>query len=190
MTANDSVVSEGDSLQGSQVVRVYLRDGVTPSYSLWFEGVQYTPLYHGEDYDEFIIGDNGEVTILDDGQPYISFSVEGIVVPEGLPSNMRMYLIDSIDTSPSPERVKHRKNASNVNCINYPYKNEDGYPYFLFYLGNRRFGRDDFAIVNGQIEGYIYYSNSTRINMSVLNHDEPAYLTYQGFIIAVFNYTN
>lgn len=190
MTANGSRVSEGASLQGSQVVRVYLRDEITPSYSLWFEGVQYTPLYHGEDYDEFIIGDNGEVTILDGGHPYVTFSVEGINVPSELPMNINIGIDKTTDIRFVEGQYTELVRFRQVNCANYNHFSNDVYPYFIIQfeinadLGNR------LSFYNCQVNAQQLYSGSYRLNVSVSENDKPAYITLDGFIIAVFNYTN
>lgn len=190
MTANGSRVSEGASLQGSQVVRVYLRDGVTPSYSLWFEGVQYTPLYHGEDYDEFIIGDNGEVTILDAGLPYVSFSVEGVVVPADL-ARIRVACMRNDNSASVNQEGYVQKETNTDNCLNYAHLITEGW-YFVSRLQgvSERPDIDELeyhnCIKHAQTGSGVYMG----VSVEVVDPTLPAYLTYKGFIVYVFNYTN
>lgn len=190
MTANDSDVSDGDILTGSQVVRVYGQNLTAPFVTLTFGDVEYTPLTQGEGYIEFILGDNGTATISVDGSPFMSFEVEGIVVPDRLPTQM------SMSQSSSPNGSPINTLQGNFNCINYPYLVDEEHPYYKLLLSGStsQWGEadfNDFEGHNAQIQR-VADASSTLMRISMLVEDEQsvAYLTYQGFIITVFNYTN
>lgn len=189
MTANDSDVSDGDTLTGSQVVRVYGENLTSPFVTLTFGDVEYTPLYHGEGYIEFILGDNGTATINVDGGQFMSFEVEGIVVPSVLPADFRGYQRNDVTTLIGDEGVINRLNVNNANCINYPHIFNEEYPYFLILFFSDELLSTDFGFNNCTLNTMRYTSGSNRLNVSVIDPNEVAYITYQGFIIAVFNYT-
>lgn len=189
MTANDSDVSDGDILTGSQVVRVYGENLTAPFVTLTFGGVEYTPLARGEDYIEFILGDNGTAIINVDGSRFMSFEVEGIVIPEDLPVNFTMALLSSVKTSPPSSERHEPLTILSVNCINYPHVTNGEYPYFWLTFGIGNSSSDYYALNNCVLEAVTYPETSTRMCLSSIDANKPCYVAYRGFIIAVFNYT-
>lgn len=189
MTANDSDVSDGDTLTGSQVVRVYGENLTAPFVTLTFGDVEYTPLARGEDYIEFILGDNGVAIINVDGSRFMSFEVEGIVVPSFLPADFRGYQRNDVTTLIGDDGVINRLNVNNANCINYPQIFNEEYPYFLILVFSDELLSADFGFNNCALNTLRYTSGSNRLNVSIVDSNKVAYITYQGFIIAVFNYT-
>lgn len=189
MTANDSDVSDGETLTGSQVVRVYGENLTTPFVTLTFGEVEYTPLAQGEGYIEFILGDNGTATISVDGSPFMSFEVEGIVVPEELPQTLRMSQFKTGGNE------KNQMTEQNVNCINYPFLWDEEYIAFRLVIGSQQkpFNDDEqsnYTLFNSAFRGAIQLSEfTTLININIVDTALPAYIMYKGFIIAVFNYT-
>ena len=154
-----------------------------------FGDVEYTPLTQGEGYIEFILGDNGTATISVDGSRFMSFEVEGVVVPDGLPSQM------SLSQAQTPNGSPINTMQGNFRCLNYPYLVDDTHPYYKLLLSgsSTQWGEadfNDFEGHNAQIQRVADSSpNLMRISMLVEDEQSVAYLTYQGFIIAVFNYT-
>lgn len=190
VTANGSAVTEGDTLTGSQTLRIYGSNLNTRDVVLKFDGIVYTPLSSGDDYMEYIIGDNGAIKITLKGHDYLNFSVEGIVVPSDLipPPNMWMTYTDS-----SSPNVADRFNSETAegNCINFAHVSTND-AHFVLNL------RGDGA---APIIEKVTYSNCShvadnayllalRINVVVTDVTRPAYIMYDGFIVAVFNYTN
>ena len=189
MTANDSDVSDGDTLTGSQVVRVYGENLTAPFVTLTFGGVEYTPLGQGEDYIEYIIDDNGTATISVDGNTFMSMEVEGNVVPEGLPCRMDAGLSNNDSSIYRPSELIHEVRRNNVKCIQYPYKSEGDYTYFAFHLYFIERNNDNFTFVNCTLNGTTLGTLAMGINVSVLDSSKVAWIEWKGFIIAVFNYT-
>lgn len=189
MTANDSDVSDGETLTGSQVVRVYGQNLTAPFVTLTFGDVEYTPLTNGEGYIEFILGDNGTATISVDGSPFMSFEVEGIVVPEELPTNIQAQQHSTGNDNINIEFFNR------VNCCNYPYQATEQYPQFIFTFGSRGDAFIDTDANNWSCSGgvinsiTIFQDERTRLTITPQDANSTAYILYKNFIIAVFNYT-
>lgn len=189
MTANDSDVSDGETLTGSQVVRVYGQNLTAPFVTLTFGDVEYTPLIHGEGYIEFILGDNGTATISVDGSPFMSFEVEGVVVPNFLPNRLDMQ--QYINSSTQVDELV----LDNVNCINYPFMKQEEAQFFQLRIGYaskvvQNLDAQDFSGENCSVTSVTNYGASrVEVRIRVTDATKVAYITYQGFIIAVFNYT-
>ena len=189
VTANGSAVSEGDSLEGSQTVRIYGSNLYTRDVCLKFNGVLYTPLFFGNGFLEYIIGDNGTVKITLRGQDYLNFSVGGIEVPSELPKNMAMLQKDS--SEPILQGLINQESVIG-NCINYPYVCTEEYPNFLFRpsLGDSEEDLQYFTTSNCQITNHDFTSNwKIRLVLSPQDRSLPCYVMWKGFIVAVFNYT-
>lgn len=190
VTANGSVVSDNDTLTGSQVVRVYGDDLTASSYSLTMNGVRFTPLRKGDGYDEYIIEQNGVIMITSNNRVFVSFAVQGVIIPEGLPT--LIYLSQRTASALDPINVE---TVTGV-CINYPFMYNEDYPMFFLTLGSPSLPFHDLDAENyegvnctiqvntGSPESYAY------IKLDVTDVEEVAYVRYKGIIIAVFNYTN
>lgn len=189
MTANDSDVSDGDILTGSQVVRVYGENLTTPFVTLTFGDVEYIPFNQGEGYIEYILDDNGTASINVDGNPIMSFEVEGVVVPEGFPTDITVCQKSTTSTAWTPESQANSVTYRGVNCINYPYRANEDYPYFriVYNLGDANV--DDFSFDNCTLRNTAFDSQDSRIIVAPNNVDGISVIRYKGFIISVFNYT-
>lgn len=190
VTANGAVVSNAETLTGSQELRVYIGDGSADDVSLTFNGVEYTPLLRGDGYIGYLLGDNGECKIFVNGRVYMSFNVAGIIVPEELPTFIQMSLVDD-------EYVNLTNSESLTgNCLNYPVMPSVSYPNYHLQLGSSAhpmsdLAESDFELVNCELGKPFYTSGYTTIlRMSVTDDEEVAYVKFKGFIIAVFNYNN
>lgn len=190
VTANGVDVENADSLSGSQDVRVYVSDADGEDVHLYFNGILYTPLERVDDYLRYILGDNGTCRIYSGQNVYISFDVGGIIVPDNLPSTLIMQQFPP-DTWVG---VNHR--SVNADCINYPFAFDENYPRAMLYLGDTSFPfgettAGDFEYFN--CTGSRQESSDeikTRVLVQGTTVGVPAWVTYKGFIVAVFNYTN
>lgn len=190
VTANGSAIAQGATLTGSQTVVIEGQNLTRQSIQLRFNNTLYTPLVASDTSQTFIIGDNGSVSIMLDGKPYLSFSVGGVVVPEGLPTILQGRQKSSTDLSHSGSGSTNTVSLNDVNCINYPYRTIEEYPYFLFSIYIDEDISGDLTYHNCTVNQSALQSSSYRVNVSVTDASEPAYIEYKGFIIAVFNYTN
>ena len=188
MTANGTDISDGASLSGSQVVRVYGSNLTPPYFSLWFNGVEYTPLDYGNGYVEYLLQDNGTATIYVDGNRFMSFEVEGIVVPSILPNYFIMFQYISSQTQ------RHFLREDDINCMNYPFIIESDAQWTSIRIGDedtplRDLSANDFVGHNCDVYSVANFGEyQVEARLRVTNADEVAWVTYQGFIIAVLNY--
>ena len=189
MTANGTEISDGESLSGSQVLRVYGSNLTPPYFSLWFNGVEYTPLDYGDGYVEYVLQDNGTYEIRNEHDVVMEFGISNVVIPEGLPAymSMRQNNANNTDYINSLSRVDK--------CFNYPFLLNDSYPIYQLQIG-----RADNPFVPTVIDDFTGHNCSvtrssastddrTLIRATILERSIPAYIEYKGFIVAVFNYT-
>lgn len=190
VTANGAVVSNAETLNGSQELRVYYGNVDASDVKLYFNDVLYSPLTRGDDYLGYILGDNGECKIYVSGRLYMSFNVQGITIPAGLPSFFRARQFDSART----ESINSRSGL--VTCMNYPFLYDENYPLYILNIGNSDqpfvvSSADDFELVNCTFAfDPRILEDSVTFYLYVTNTEEVAYVKYLGFIIAVFNYSN
>lgn len=157
---------------------------------LMFGDVRYTPLATDGNKRTYIIGDNGSARIYINGGLYGGFSVSGIEVPTGLPTWFKCFLSNDAGTSQPQGSTAEQMNFGSVNCANYPRMATEDYPNFLFKCGLGQIDYDDIECVGGTLNGVNFYTgDALRISVTP-DGDDPVYITYQDFIIAVFNYSN
>lgn len=189
MTANGTEISDGASLSGSQVLRVYGSNLTPPYFSLWFNGVEYTPLDYGDGYVEYVLQDNGTYEIRNEADVVMDFEIEGVVIPSELPKNMTMWQSASA-TNPFSNPVNQLINRGN--CINYAKQASQELPSFLFRpsLGDSIDEINRFGLFNCEIVKSNWQENTGIVlGLVPTNADEHCWVTWDGFIIAVFNYT-
>lgn len=157
---------------------------------LLHDGVEYTPLASTENSVTFILGDNGINRVYVNSEYSFGVQISGVVVPEKMSGR-----VNAKQASAASSSGGTKTNSATVfsYCINYPFKANASYPYFRFNV----FGQfeatdlDDFAFTNCElIYSEVDSNNVVLLNVSVTDATKPAYITYQGFIIAVFNYEN
>lgn len=189
VTANGSAVTEGSTLEGSQELIITGSNLSTRSVKVFFNGIGYTPLAIEGGSMQYLIGDNGTVRIELNGQVYLNFSVSGVVVPPLLPTNINLRQTELSTTSGGS--YIHEVYAV-TKCLQYPYLVNETYPYFRLQMAHTGTAveESDFELHNCTKNSSVDYQQTHWIlNCSVVNVDEPAWITYKDFIIAVFNYS-
>lgn len=189
VTANGSAVSEGESLEGSQELTISGTNLSTRSVKVFFDGVEYTPLSMESGSMQYVIGNNGNVRVVMNGRTYLNFSVSGIVVPSVLPARMKMLQSKTSTLSPAASLVKNTENFASVKCAQYPYMVDDEYQYIYYALYIDESDISNFAFHNCEAANSGYSSTYYRMTVTITDASAPAYITYQGFIVAVFNYS-
>lgn len=157
---------------------------------LMFGDVRYAPLDTDGNKRTYIIGDNGSVRIYINGGLYGGFEVSGIVVPSILPAAMKVANFDKYQSVPDNTREGDKLTVSATNCINAPIKPTSEYPYIFYQMFKSGYDAELLGFSN--ILRNTVGSNESRLDvcMEVDDVSKPAYITYQGFIVAVFNYSN
>lgn len=189
VTANGSAVTEGSTLEGSQELRISGSNLSTRSVKVFFGNVEYTPLSVESSSMQYLIGDNGTVRVVVNDRTYLNFSVSGIVTPDLVPLRLAMRQTSSSTGSGTPfENVE----LIDGNCINYAYAYDSTYKYYWFML--QKTGIDveqaDFTCHNCTILiSSSPQSNQFVMTLQVTDTSAPAYIEYERFIIAVFNYS-
>ena len=190
VTANGAVVSNAQTLTGSQTVRIYGSSLEEDNVYLTFDGIQYTPLVTGDDFFEYILGNNGIARIYSDGYLIMSFMLSGIVIPVGLPSNM---IARQFDVS-----LTHHINRQSIiaDCLNYPFLMNEDYPVYSFIIGDNSHPldnptADDFVYVNcSDMIAPTFSASDAVLRLQVIDTNKVAYVMYKDFIVFVFNYSN
>lgn len=166
-------------------------ENLTPdTLKLYHNGVLYTPLESNDTYAYYLLGDNGTNKIMLNGKNYSTIIVKDIIVPEELPTRLSMRQKSDTSVTGESSTSTNYENLSSANCINYPYTVIEDYPYYLFFPHISDTSESDWGFSNCAMNNFSTSDTMTRINVSVTDPSKPAYITYQGFIIAVFNYTN
>lgn len=190
VTANGATIANAAALAGSQFIRIYGSSLHGQGYRFVHNEVDYTPLSSTDEYDEYVLSDNGSYVIYIGEQVYMSFTVSGIIMPEGLPNKLTM--------ARALDNWTDQVNTLDVvaSCINYPYKITAEDTGFVLAIGTNGspFLDDDishYEFVNCALSGSMTVgSYFTMMNLTVTDISEACYVKYQGVIIAVFNYTD
>ena len=182
-------MSDGDTLTGSQVVRVYGENLTAPFVTLTFGDVEYTPLVQGEDYIEFILTDNGAAIIAVDGSRFMSFEVEDIVTPTELTGEVSAVLRDSGNQN-KPGSFR----STNGGCLNYPQQVDDTWVrfyMFVFFNEGVEVSVNDITTENCSIADFNFsaYTKRADFYLTPTDPNRVCYLVYNGFIFFVGNYT-
>ena len=153
-----------------------------------FGTVRYTPLAVSGNKRTYIIGDNGTVRIYINNQLFGGLKVEGITVPTGFPTVLTMLQAGSA-VFPTSSRTNYV--AINGNCINYPYLVRPDYKNFRLSMPNYQgaFVQSDFECDNCSILAFGSDGDTANcVLLEVVDNTKPAWVTFQGFIVTVFNY--
>ena len=188
VTANGSAVSEGETLTGSQTIRVYGTNLTTRQVKLSVNGVVYTPLVVGGNYFEYLIGSNGSVRVTCNSREVMSFTVGGNVVPDGLPAILIASQTD-VTTTASGDAINTQRETTT--CSNYPYRPVAGHEHFRWEWrhGETAIDPDLFEMHNCTVNARGNYQDTIYIfNVDVVDASQPAWISYDGFIVFVFNY--
>lgn len=194
VTANGSEIPElyGHTLHYGESVRLVITGTNMNSGNvvLKHDDVVYTPVQIDGDSWTYILGDNGANRLYVNGSLYGSIIISGIVIPDFPQSKVMGQLPGSTwvwGSSVNQLRVT-------ANCINYPYTNSESLPRVKLLVSDltEEILESDFSVYNGEIGDFSYNSAAGTLGVGVVVTDltQPAYLMYQDFIIAVFNYSN
>lgn len=153
------------------------------------DGVRYTPLVVNGESWTFILGVNGTNRIYVNGSLYGGIRVTGVAEPDVLPAALSMYL--------TPNNSLPASNYSQAmhitgDCINYNKLAEAVLRYFLFRMRNASAEIEFSKLTSSNctiLDRSVDESDVSWAIFSVTDPSMPAYVMYDGFIVAVFNYT-
>lgn len=173
---------------GQQTLVITGRHMTDENVQLYFGETLYTPLSVDGNSWTYILGDNGTYRVYVNGNFYFGLTISGVVVPEGLPARMSMYLESSDTLSPSDATSAYKLDESSVNCLNFPHKAIEGYSFFTLSIYIADMDLSAFDKVNCSFVNSQQKTNRLVLVSTIDDATKPAYITYQGFIVAVFNY--
>jgi hypothetical protein len=189
VTANDVVIENAASLSGSQVIRVYGNQLYGNGYSFVHNSVGYVPLSSTDEYDEYILTDNGSYIISIDGQRYMSFSVQGISYPAEMTGRVVGALLAD-GGSIIAGTIKQTESF----CLNYAEKIGGDATMLLarvYFDDVSEAAQSDFEVHGGALTNYIVSSseNYATIFITPASADDVVYMSYKGSIVWVGNYS-
>lgn len=187
VTANDAALQNAAVLSGSQTIRVYGSKLYGNGYSFVHNGIEYTPLSSTDEYDEFILTDNGSYIIYIDGQVYLSFQVQGIAMPSDMSGGVAAGLVTATTDYDSIETA-----STQSGCLNYKKQVSTAYPMMLVQVSaasGEEIDLQEFAVEGGVISNSFYNSTAGLAYIWITPATgSVAYLTYKDYICFVGNY--
>lgn len=165
-------------------------ENLTPdTLKLYHNGVLYTPLKSSDTYAYYLLGDNGTNKVMLNGKNFTTIIVKDVVVPEGFPVEMRMAQKSNDDRFWTPAVQQNPTEFKMVNCINYPFKATETYPNFMIQVRYSQYDAAELGLENCTLNASEVTDTVFNLNVKPIDVTQPAYLTYKGFIFAVFNYS-
>lgn len=162
----------------------------------WNDGtstVMYTPLASTPSSLTFIFSSNGTATLSVDGRfgenRLGTIEISGIEFPEELAGRVSGEQVSS-DVTSGGDRINVV--TENVRCLQYAHRYNAEFPFFRIgvrFIDDVEPSIDDFGFNNATLGNSGFGSNVMRMPVVVTDTSAPAYITYKGFIVAVFNYS-
>lgn len=154
------------------------------------DGVSYTPLQSTQSDWLFLLGSNGTNVITVNGRWLCTIVVEGVPMPDGLPTTLRLINCSAASLTPSQAQTNVLVTVDDADCINLPVRSSAEFPYFVLRISGEGFSSSDFGGENREILQFSADGGFTRLCVQVRDTSLPAYVTIQGYIVAVFNYSD
>lgn len=187
VTANGAALANAATLSGSQSIRVYGNSLYGQGYRFVHNGVDYTPLSSTDEYDEYILTANGSYVIYVGGQVFMSFSVQGVVVPSDMTGSVIAYLVDT-----GGNLVSSSGDSTDSGCLNYGKKISAATPkmYVVAEFDDiTGIQQTDFDVVDADIDLYETLSpSSIAFRIIPSSEEQVCYIKYNDFIYFVGNY--
>lgn len=189
VTANDAALQNAAVLSGSQTIRVYGNKLYGNGYSFVHNGVEYVPLSSTDEYDEFILTDNGSYYIYVGGQVFMSFSVTGVSFPTEFNSEVGAWLVDTNGNRDNASFVK----AFDI-CLNYAKVTSQSYPrmYVRAYVDDiAEVAESDFVVTGASLVNYEENAVESCVELLIqpTSAETVSYVSFKGYIFFVGNYT-
>lgn len=189
VTANSVAISDGDTLNGQQTIRVYGTNLYGSNFKFIANNVEYTPLEVHEGYLQYSITANASIVLQLNGRQYLGFRVDGITTPSDLSGHVVAWL-----ASRSNAILTGSARSTDDGCLNYNRMVTTDYPRLrvdLSFNDTPEITESDLTPVNGTIE-YFNIRTESNVVIVVVQPTDPTkvcYVIYDGFIFFVGNYT-
>ena len=189
VTANSVEVSQGDTLNGQQTIRVYGTNLYGANYKFIANNVVYTPLEIHENYVQYSITSNADIVIQLNGRQYLSFRVTGIETPTDLSGFVASVMRDAQD-----QAVMSTRQETYDGCLNYPIMVSEELVKFrisVMTVGSPQIAASDLTPYNCVLSQFAGVPAENYFNVSAVPTDatKPCYIIYEGFIFFVGNYS-
>ena len=172
------------------VTLVITGDGMnSDSVYLEHDGVRYTPLVVDGNSWTYVLSENGTNKIFVNGSFYGGVAIRGVTPPSILPRNLGTGQTALSEPPISGGDMVNRMSYDNSSCANYPFLVNGDAPNFLIGFGvvegspGEFVGHNCTIVFNGENQGTL------TVLLSVTDPNKAAWLTLDGFIVFVFNYT-
>lgn len=190
VTIDGAALYPGERINGSQIMRISTAEDSNVVYDVYINGVKVINLRSGDDYNDYLLNSNGNVTIYRDNGVYLSFTIAGISEDWGIPCNMMIGQTDSLVPDVDPSSLKNKKDYTAVNCALYPYMYDSDDPRFKYVCYVMNMIKEDFSFVNCSSSTWAAGQGYQTAGGIVMLTDTTsiARITYRGKTIVVFNY--
>lgn len=188
VTANGSAVNQGDSLTGSQRIRVSGANLNGSNFRLVMNGLSFAPYEIGDDYIDYVLSDDGDVRLYLNGRFFMYFSISGVVAPSALSRHTRAFQSDG--TAVSGELTQHNVMVVNEYVLQYPYMATNDWPNFFvgIRLDAEEYDPDLFSVSNGVINERQLISNEYRFNLTPIDGQCAVIVYYDNYVVFAGNF--
>lgn len=190
VTINGRALSPNERVTGSQIVRISKTEDVRAVYKVSVNGVAVAAFRSNEEYSDYLINHEGNVTIYKNNSVYLELSFIGISEDWGIPCNMRMGQTNSPYPDIDPSELVNRVNYVDVDCALYPYMYDSTNFGFLYTCFAMSMIKQDFTFYNCYSNAWdtgIGYQSANGI-FQLTDVADIARITYKGKTIVLFNY--
>lgn len=190
VTIDGRALSPYERVTGSQIMRITTLEDSIALYRVYVNNVIVSPLRSGDDYTDYLINDNGNVTIYRNNRVYLSYVVSGISSNWGIPCNMMMGKTNNPQPNIPPQVLIDPIQENLTSCILYPYIYNESYPRFFIRCYASGMIADDLVCDNCSYDNIVIGPSTAALSGSFVLNDitQIARLVYKGKTFAIFNY--
>lgn len=197
VTFNGGVISSGGSFDvtysesGELVVsgQFMTSDSVKLIHTDSSGSVEYTPLSVSGNSWTFLLGMDGVNELVVNGARLGRVRIAGVVAPDFLPANFFAWQTNATTIDSGGSGRHNAESVAETYCLNYAHSYNESYRNFVIGVA-AVLESENYGFVNCSLNNITQEpTTDTRVNVSVTDTSKVAYITYQGFVIAVFNYS-
>lgn len=190
VTANGAVVSNAETLFGSQVVKIYGNSLYGQGYRFVSDGVDLSPESSTDEYDQYTITTAGSYVIYVGGQIYMSFSVAAPSWPEEMSGRVRAELVNINSQIKAGSELE-----TNDGSLEYPLSIDASYDKIWVYLyaaANETISQSDIQLEGNGEASYSWNTSGKymHIRITPFEVDSPVTLKYKDYTFFVGNYSD